>query len=250
MNKFTEIIDKYLSGLMNETEKADFEGQLKSNRELKSEFDLQSKLLKGIERQAIKQSLQKGMKTGSLKSKLYKLGIGTVIVALATMVALVVKNEIFSVNKKNVRYELNEENKKIWSDADKFLSPQIFKVQGNRDTVIETTGGILIAIPAHSFLNNTADEVDSEIEVEVKEALNAFDIMKAGLSTTSDGKLLETGGMFYVNARQDGKNLSIVQNKGLYVNIPNHQPDKNMMLFEGKRTENGQIFILHISSIR
>lgn len=240
MNKYTEIIHKYHNGEMNADEKKDFESQLQNNAELKLELDIHKQILKGIDRAGIKTEINKGFKKGSFKSKSGKWFTGIVIGLTFAAAVLVVKNNFIPNNNQSERYELNEENKKSWAEADKQLNSEIFTIKINQDTVIETKGGIIITIPANAFLNKKA-LVIGEIELELKEALTPFDIMKAGLSTTSDGKLLETGGMFYINARQDGINLSIDQKKGVYVSVPNFNPKKEMMLFEGKRMENGQI---------
>ena len=48
MNKYTELIDNYLSGEMNAAEKLSFEKQLESNTELKTEFETQKQVLEGI----------------------------------------------------------------------------------------------------------------------------------------------------------------------------------------------------------
>jgi len=62
-----------------------------------------------------------------------------------------------------------------------------------------------------------------------------------GLSSMSGDKLLESGGMFYVNARQDGKTVKINPEQGIYTEVPTDEVNPNMQLFEGKRMENGSI---------
>ncbi|MBL7930533.1 MAG: hypothetical protein JNL60_01440, partial [Bacteroidia bacterium] len=223
MNKYTEIIDRYLSGEMSPAEKADFEKQLASNSELKSEFLSQRQIIEGIERVALKSEIKQGFKRGSFKNKAGKWILGFVIVALAVSTVFVIKTSTneqdhkklyktphamaSSDKEEKLRYELTEENNSNWVEADKQLLSQFFKISGKRDTVIETKAGIILAIPASSFYKNTGEEVAENIELEIKEAMNPLDIMKAGLSTTSNGELLRTGGMFYLNARQNGENL-------------------------------------------
>lgn len=240
MNKYTEIIDKYLNGELNSEEKKEFERNLESNAALRSEVETQKQLLKGIERSGLRSEIKKGFKKGSYKIKTGKWFMGIVIATLAVSSLWLVKNKFLSENDQNIRYELNEENKKQWSEADKQLSPEIFTIRGDNDTVIETKGGIILTIPANAFLNK-GNAISGDIEIEIKEAFDPFEIMKAGLSTTSDGKLLETGGMFYINAKENGNNLTIAQNKGVYASIPDKNPGKDMMLFDGKRMADGQI---------
>src|SRR5688572_27101327 len=176
MNKYTEIITRYISGQLSVTEKNDFEKQLASNSELKAEYELQLQTVKGIKRAGIKKDVQKGFKQGSLRSKLIKFGTIVLIGALATTVVLVAKNKLSNNEPEPIRYELNEENTKQWSDADKSISPQIFEINTTADTVIETKEGIIFSIPAHAFKNKSGD-VDGTVELEVKEAMNPGDIM-------------------------------------------------------------------------
>jgi mono/diheme cytochrome c family protein len=241
MNKYSEIITKYISGQMDPAEKKDFEKQLTTNPGLKAEYELQSQVVKGIRRAGIKTEVKKGFKKGSFRAKLMKGAMTVLIAGLATTVVLVAKHQLSKEKEyEPIRYELNEENTKQWSDADKNIRPQVFQINTSADTVIETKEGIVFAIPANAFKNKDGD-VNGTVELEVKEAMNPADILQAGLSTTSDGKLLETGGMFYLNARQDGENLSIKPDKGIHTSIPDKNPRKEMMLFEGTRTDDGQI---------
>jgi cytochrome c2 len=241
MTSYTLLITDYLEGKMTEAEKQSFESALISNPDLKKAFENHKDILQIVSQTGIKTELKKGMKKGQLKKIIKKVSLGVIILAAVLGITTLVKSKLHTNNKNNIRYELNEENKKEWADADVYLTPQVFTINGGKDTVIETKNGIIISIPANAFLNATGDAVTSELELEIKEALNPFDIMKAGLSTTSEGKLLETGGMFYINARKDAKNLDMDKSKGLYVSIPDNHPEKSMLLFDGKRLSNGQI---------
>lgn len=240
MNSYTEIIEKYLSGGMNAIEKAEFEKQLSENSELKTELFVQQQVIKGIERAHLTTQISKGFKVGSFKSKVIKWSIGIVIAVVVSTTAYVVMSKN-SEQSNNIHFELNEENTKNWSEADRQTKSQFYQVNGSRDTILETEGGIILQIPAGAFLNATGDDVTNDYEIEIKEATTPLEIMRAGLTTISNGKLLETGGMFYINARQNGKNLIIPANKTIHASIPNRQPGKQMMLFDGQRMPNGDI---------
>lgn len=240
MNKYTELIDRYLRNEMTASEKADFEKQLETNAELTKEFNLQKQVMKGIQRAGLRSEVNSGFKKGSFKTKAGKWFIGVAITVLTIATVMVVKTKLFDAKKENIRYALTEENTKNWSDADKYLESQFFKINCKSDTVIETKNGIVIAVPAGAFLDSRGDEA-GELELEIKEAMTPMDIMSAGLSTTSDGKLLETGGMFYINARQGEKNLVIDAGKPLHASIPDRHPGKKMMFFDGKRMPDGTI---------
>jgi hypothetical protein len=240
-----ETIEKYLKGNLSEQEKNAFEKRMESDPALKAEVELQKELMQGISRVAIKQSAQKGFKKYKSNRNLKNLGLTGLTVAVIALSSVFLYNSItknkISENAPQELPELNEQGEKLWSDADRYLPVQNFELNSEKDTVIETKDGIVFAIPAHSFLDANGQPAKGNIQLEIKEALNAADIMKAGLNTRSGDKLLETGGMFYINARQDGASLNIDPKNPLYAEVPTDEVKPNMQLFEGKRLENGSI---------
>jgi mono/diheme cytochrome c family protein len=239
MNAYTELIDKYLNNELSAEERRAFEEQLKTDPALKTEFDLQAQVIKGVQRMGLK----KQVKTSFQKTKTTKtitkaaIAIGITVAVLAT--GYFVKKQLTKENE--LKYELNEEGNRNWSEADKVLPSQIFRIDPTRDTVIESKEGILFAIKAGTFLNKFGEAEKKPIDLEIKEALNSYDILQAGLSTMSDGALLETGGMFYINAREGTENLSIDQGKPIQTNVPYGGDRNDMMLFDGKREKDGSI---------
>lgn len=240
MINYTEIIAKYISGELSNTDKATFEKELGTNADLKKEYELQLKVVEGVKRLGIQNQVASSFKTAKTKKYISKAIIGLAItVAVIGAVVLVKK----SINKSasEVLYELNEQGNSNWSEADKRLESQVFKLNPLRDTIIETQNGIVFSVPAKAFLNKQGITPTETIDVEIKEAMTASEIMKAGLSTMSNGKLLETGGMFYVNARVGEENLIIDKNKSLNANVPVNNNKKDMMLFKGERKADGSI---------
>jgi len=239
-----QTIENYLMENMSETDKKAFEQKINENPELKKEVELQKQLLKGIERAGLKKSTQQAFKKYKFTKGIKAMGIAGFIVAVVVLSSVFLYNVVSEQkndNAPNELPELNEAGEKLWSDADKYLRLQKFELDAEKDTVIETTDGIVIAIPANSFINTNGKPVRGKIELEVKEALKPSDILKAGLSTKSGEKLLETGGMFYVNARQNGASLQINPNNPLYAEVPTDETKPNMQLFEGKRLPDGTI---------
>ena len=154
---------------------------------------------------------------------------------------MVLVKKTINKNSSEVLYELNEQGNSNWSEADKRLESQVFKLNPLRDTIIEAKNGIVFSIPAKAFLNKQGETPTETIDVEIKEAMTASEIIKAGLSTMNNDKLLETGGMFYVNARDGKENLTIDKSKPLNANVPVNNNKKDMMLFKGERKADGSI---------
>jgi hypothetical protein len=234
-----EIIEKYLRGELTIEERASFEEQLKTDVKLQKEVELQKDVVKGVERLGVKQTIQKSYKSYKLGKSGLNFGLGAIVLVGVVSAFLWYSNS----NKADasVLPEFNENGGKDWADADKYLESQKFTINTSADTVIETEGGIVMYVPAGSFLDDKGNEVTGEVEFEVKEALNTEQILQAGLSSMSGDKLLESAGMFYVNARKDGKTVHINPDKGIYTEVPTDKVKPNMQLFEGQRMTDGSI---------
>lgn len=239
MNNLIDKIDAYLDGTMSPEEAAAFETQMKSDAALREQVTTQQNLRAGIERLGMKAATASAFKKITLKNKLYKWGAATIAVAAIATSAYLMTTSPSVDSEANITYELpatNEEGGTQWADADRNLPTQLFTINPAKDTVIETMGGIVFAIPAGAFVN-----AKDPMTLEIREALTPMDIMKAGLSTTSNGELLETGGMFYLNARDGETSLALNPDKPVYANIPTNEIRPNMQLFEGERTADGGI---------
>ena len=127
------------------------------------------------------------------------------------------------------------------AEADKALPVQRFRIDAMRDTVLETQGGILLSIPAGSFLEKDGRITTGILNLVVREALTPAAIMQAGLSTLSGGNVLETGGMFFVDASKEGKALDLDSVKGIYAEIPTDSARPGMQLYSGKQGADGVI---------
>ena len=241
-----EKIERYIRNEMSGDEKTAFEKELSANSKLQEELKLQQDVLKGLDNLSLKIKVRKAHRNYTIgKNGLKWGGIlgGTLIVFAASYFAY----KTFSGDTSKtaeVTYELpelNENGEKIWADADKYLPYQKFTINAQQDTVIETQDGIVMAVPANCFLDENGNPVKGEIKLEVKEAIETNDIMRAGLNTRSGNQLLETGGMFYINARKDEKSLTIDPKKGIYTEVPTDEIKPGMQLYEGKRLADGNI---------
>ncbi len=140
----------------------------------------------------------------------------------------------------NILPELNENGEKRWVDADRFLEAQVFIIN-NEDTLLHSKNGAIISIPKNAFLDENGNTVEGPFEIELKEALKPSDILKAGLQTKSGNDLLETGGMFYINARKNGKQLKFNPQEPIVVDVPTNEFKKGMQAYTGFRTDSETI---------
>lgn len=100
---------------------------------------------------------------------------------------------------------------------------------------LRTPKGAIIKIGRGSFDIKGNDKVD----LELKEAFSIQDMLLAGLTTKSNEKFLQSGGMIYINATSKGKPVSMV--KPVKVSIPSKLYDDRMQLFKGEVKDDGSI---------
>ena len=226
-----EKIERYLKDQLSAVEKTAFEEQMAKEPGLAEEVALQREVMQGMERAILKQKVQHAgirFRRGGNFVKWGSAGLGIILIILAVIWY-------------NGRMGDGSQGENRWVHSDSSLPAQVYILNATQDTVIRTKGGMLLSVPANGFLDEDGQVVKGRVELVVKEALDAATIIKAGLSTWSDGRLLESGGMFFIDARKDGKNLRIDPSNALYVEVPTDDVKPGMQLFSGKRLPDGSI---------
>lgn len=109
------------------------------------------------------------------------------------------------------------------------LFPQYFSISGSTDTALTTLHGSIIRIARGTFAST------SPVKIEIREALTPDEMLAAGLVTESNGILLRSGGMIYINATtNDGDTARLL--KPVKVSIPNGYYDSAMQVYKGVDT--------------
>jgi hypothetical protein len=109
-----------------------------------------------------------------------------------------------------------------------------FCVSGNRDTVIFSERGTKLVILAHAFGDEKVCKEEC-IAIEFKDALTKADMIFDNLTTLSNGKLLESGGMAYINAKCGKKNLRLKTPNSMFLVFPTDTFKEDMKVFMGQR---------------
>ncbi len=226
-----EIIERYLLNTLSNDEKIAFEQRLKTDVGLQKNVEAQALLMESIKNKGVKSQIKKA------KNKLKWNSFKKWFLGGLALVALILAVQIYVL-------QLDKNDTKVvdLSQAGASLANQEFVINGNKDTVIHTQEGIIFVIKAGTFLNVNNQVVEGEIKVNIQEALSAQAIMRSGLSTlTTNGELLETGGMFNIKATFNQEDLKIDPNKGIYSQIPTNDIKADMKLWQGVKQANGQI---------
>ena len=266
-------IEKYILNTLTNTELKAFEERMATNPDFKSDVALQQQLTQGLERISLQQSIQNAHKTYQFRKLLKLIGMIVIHLVLVLLSwyflnasaettqeteAIPTKVEQQFQESKETKteevLEITEDKEEVISekttkvtqtettvfvenvvvDDYKNIPSEIFSIEPKKDTIIETKNGILFLIPKGAFVDASQNVVDETIELEVKEAIDSYTIMTAGLETLHNGKPLETGGMFFIEAKKDGQKLQIHPEKEITADIPTQDYKEDMQLFDGE----------------
>ena len=120
-----------------------------------------------------------------------------------------------------------------------------YSISNSRDEVIKCPEGTIVKVKANSFVyeDGSAGNI-TDVELEIKEYVRTPDMLLSGLSTTSNGRLLETNGMLDIKATSKNKKLKLKNNAYLKILFPIKENKTGMKLFTGNRTPTGVNWVL------
>ncbi|WP_294674403.1 c-type cytochrome [uncultured Fluviicola sp.] len=235
---WNQLIERYLNNELSAEGKTAFEAELKQNKELQQEFELHKLTTELIQRNSLRRLVRQSGKWFHIKKLLIKAGIGVIIAGVLAASVYVI------LNWDSITWKPEFLEKPFLEKLEKELvfeniAPEYFQFTGESDVFLSESG-VLLSITDESFLLN-GKAYKGEAIVQWQEAQKASDIVKAGLSTKSGDRLLETQGMFSLNAfTPEGKKLQLTD-KGVYVQVPVDELKKDMKLFTGIPGKNGGI---------
>jgi hypothetical protein len=117
---------------------------------------------------------------------------------------------------------------------------QTFTIRGDQDTLIVGKNGTTFAIAKNTFIN-TQGQTAKTITISLVEIKTIADIINANLQTASGDVILQTGGMFFIDAKENNESLAIAKGKSIYVEVTSIYKDPQMKIFDGKFNDKGQI---------
>lgn len=132
-----------------------------------------------------------------------------------------------------------------FSEQDPFketiVKSQFFDINSKIDNVVESESGTLVVLPIGCFTNSNGDIITENVKIELAEALTLQEMLLSNLTTTSNGNLLETDGMIYINFTANGKQLTVNPKTPIHIEIPTLNKKDNMMVYKGIRDEKGNM---------
>lgn len=121
---------------------------------------------------------------------------------------------------------------------------QYFEIDANFDFLIEGESGTQIFIPSNSFINENSETITGKVEIELIEVLSVADFIKTNLQTLSNGDLLQSEGMLFIDAKSNGQTVTLSSDKKLQIELPkinNYDVASDIRIFSGTYDSTGNI---------
>ncbi|MFN0033582.1 MAG: OmpA family protein [Saprospiraceae bacterium] len=119
---------------------------------------------------------------------------------------------------------------------------QVLKIQPGQEQTVIAAKGTLVIVPANAFVFDDGTVPTGEVDLQVQEAFDPSDFVLHNLTTMSDGRILQTGGMVRITAQSGGRELQLADGASLTVSIPNGGDfDPSMELFYAQPVANGAV---------
>lgn len=162
---------------------------------------------------------------------------------IKNILPLVVGLLLFSCNSENEPKSVQQATEETDKDTTIVLTDyisklgqkaQTFEINTSKQQTIKGKQGTVVTFPVGCF-----GKIQGKVKIELIECYSIQEMLLNGLSTqTTDGKLLESDGMIYLNAlNQKGDTLEITKGK-VNVKMPTEKRKEDIQIFEGVRNGN------------
>ncbi|MBL8002899.1 MAG: hypothetical protein JNL05_13170 [Flavobacteriales bacterium] len=118
------------------------------------------------------------------------------------------------------------------------IPAQRFSLRAERDTLLHSKGGCTVKVPANAFVDARGRTVKGAVQLELREVLKPVDFVCGNMVTVYQGKALESGGSFCLEARANGESLALAEDKRIDMAIPTRGAKSGMKYFPGEVTGN------------
>ncbi|MBS1743015.1 MAG: hypothetical protein JST81_08260 [Bacteroidetes bacterium] len=114
---------------------------------------------------------------------------------------------------------------------------QHFFVSAKNPSKIETKAGLKLQIDPSTLEREDGQLFNGNLDVSILELTNVNDLFKSNVGTMSNGKLLASGGSYYIDIHNAGSDVRIKKGKSIEASFPVLK-NENMELFYGERDAN------------
>lgn len=238
--ELTKLIEQYLSGELSLEDAQIFEDRMASSDMLRQAVAEQKEIHLGAKRAYQRQQIQTIGKRYHFRKNLLKGGLSILIIGTITATTLFLFNQKQAEDQAEIPTVSIDVRQKLDAQAPMDLASQYFSIPEDGGVVLSEEG-ILISVPKEAFTLN-GSPYNQPLTIQFQEAIAPSDIIQGGLNTTSNGQLLETGGMISLTGyTMDGKALDFNPKVGVYVQVPIEDMRSDMQLYDGEIQADGSI---------
>jgi hypothetical protein len=117
---------------------------------------------------------------------------------------------------------------------------QVIEINPKIENKVTGEKGLEILIPANSLETEDGHAISpGPVKIELTEIYSDRNAIEKQISTTSNGQILETGGMFEVKATQKGKSLKLKSGKSMGIEMPSNNLKEGMNVFVAEKNSSG-----------
>lgn len=115
-------------------------------------------------------------------------------------------------------------------------------ISNNQQNMVYGKEGTGLYFPSQSFVDAKGNSIDGDINIRLDECYEIADMLQSKLSTTSQGKMLETAGMINIKAYSNGREVYLRDGAAYNIYFPKNGNVKNdFQLFYGEWDKDGII---------
>lgn len=118
---------------------------------------------------------------------------------------------------------------------------QKYSIEPTKTQKVASTNGTEVLIPANSFIDGFGNVVTGNVVIEIIEAVELTDFLTCNLQTLSNGKVLESAGMLFIDAKSNGQSLRLAEGQKISVSMPMMKAEPGFQMFTGTKDEQGNI---------
>lgn len=112
--------------------------------------------------------------------------------------------------------------------------PQYFRIDASRYTTIVGARGLRLAIPPYSFSDIAGRRVEGPVDIQIQEIYTKAEMALANKATTSEDRILESAGQFWIQATQGAGVLQLLRPVAVHLPVgKNLRNPLAMRLFQG-----------------
>jgi len=123
----------------------------------------------------------------------------------------------------------------------KTVNAETFSINAGSPSTLNTAKGSVLYIPANAFIDQAGNLVTGNVDIKIKEIFSTADIMFSEVYPVAFNNVLNSGGEYFLEARQNNTVLRVDNGAFINLEIPAQALDPNMELFFGGADENAAV---------